>query len=94
MENIETSESKTLTLTLMPTMTVGKFYKTYSQNGGDMYVKVYENESLIVMKSPLTISHRSGIFNLAGSKEIEPIEFQKAFDNVYFALLLFKNKDI
>ena len=90
MENTETLGHKEE----MPIMEVGKYYQTFSQNGGFMYVKVYENESLIVMKSPLTITHRSGVFNLAGSKEIEQGEFQKAFDNVYFALLLLKNKDI
>lgn len=90
MENTEILEHKEN----MPTMEVGKFYQTFSQNGGYMYVKVYENESLIVMKSPLTITHRSGVFNSAGSKEIDSNEFQKAFDNVYFALLLLKNKDL
>jgi len=76
----------------MPLMSLGKYYKTVSQNGGEMYVRVYENDSLIAMKSPLTITQRSGVFNSAGSTEINAEEFEIAFGRIYYELLVIKNK--
>lgn len=78
----------------MPIMENGLYYHTYSENGGDMYVKVINENSLVLMVSPLTITYRRGVYNTAGSTEITEDKFLSEYSKINYSLLVTRNTNI